>query len=74
MKSILAPFRVLVWIANTVFALVVMTVEGSPPTPGPPIDGGPCVPGWGECHVPRECCSSWCNTNHLFCIGGEVPK
>ncbi|CAG7725841.1 unnamed protein product [Allacma fusca] len=73
MKSVLASVWILVYIAKIVVALVVKAAEGSPPTPGPPIDGGPCSPAWGHCQFPDDCCSSWCNHGDNICIGGEVP-
>ncbi|CAG7730716.1 unnamed protein product [Allacma fusca] len=52
-----------------VVGLMVIATFGSPPTPGPPIDGGPCVPTDGRCWSSRQCCSGMCDKILGYCVG-----
>ncbi|CAG7689940.1 unnamed protein product [Allacma fusca] len=49
-----------IFIASAVLLTAIVTF-GSPPTPGPPIGGGPCEPVGGSCFSNRQCCSGICN-------------
>ncbi|CAG7819981.1 unnamed protein product [Allacma fusca] len=51
----------------TVTLLMNANARGSPPTPGPPIDGGPCKPEHARCFSHFECCSSWCEKLSHHC-------
>ncbi|CAG7832887.1 unnamed protein product [Allacma fusca] len=50
-----------------VVGLMVIPALGSPPTPGPPIGGGPCVPNDGRCWSNRQCCSGVCDKTLGYC-------
>ncbi|CAG7649689.1 unnamed protein product [Allacma fusca] len=51
-----------------VVGLMIIATFGSPPTPGPPIGGGPCVPHNGRCWSTRQCCTGICDKMLAYCI------